>query len=115
MIARWISGNIAPASPATLTWVRESCAHELLRSCCQKFRYHDRVRLLQRVKPLEVLHDTDDFNAVTARRIINATNRPAVRPDVAGEGLVHDGDARTPPSCRGHRIRDPRRRRRPAY
>ena len=60
------------ASPATLMWVRESCAIGLLRSCC----------------------DTDDFNAVGPDDH-HAANRPAVRPEVAGKCFVHDGDART--------------------
>jgi hypothetical protein len=59
-----------------------------------KIQVRHRVRLLQRVNPLEVLHDADDFNAGGPDGY-HAANRPAVRPDAAGERFIHDGDART--------------------
>ena len=53
-----------------------------------------RIRLLQRVDPLQVFHDADDFNAVGPDDH-HAANRPAVRPEVTGQCVVHDGNART--------------------
>ena len=74
--------------------VRESCAHAIAPVLLPEIQVRNRVRLLQRAEPLQVLHDADDFNAVRPDDD-HAANRPAVRPDVAGERLVHDGDART--------------------
>ena len=46
------------------------------------------------MKPLQVFHDTDDFDAVEPDGH-EAAERFAVGPEVPGERLVHDDDART--------------------
>ena len=48
----------------------------------------NRIGLLQRAQPLQILHETHDFNAVGPDDH-HAPDRSAVRPEVAGERLVH--------------------------
>src|SRR5262249_42183122 len=44
--------------------------------------------------PLQILHDADDINAIEPD-CDHVADRPAFRPEVARERLVHDGDARS--------------------
>jgi hypothetical protein len=84
---------VTSSCPKVVYSFRMACSR-VRHSACQKFRYATGSGLLQRTSPLQCLHGADDFNAVGPDGD-HAADRPAVRPDVAGERLAHDADART--------------------